>query len=456
MAFSNYPLLGLGIFFNYHDAEVALDQLKRLSLPTSQLSFLAKASDRHDELSTASSGEHYASSLPSASNPIPEGTTLMLERLEDLVPHPVQVSSPGIGPVIAGGRLSSILSNPSWDTFKGSLVEAFKVLGIPEESAQVYSDRINRGDCLIMVEGSSGDIQQSENILRHCEINEWNVYQATTEPRLSDKEPAAHTLVQDHETLFDHPLAAAPIAPSVAPAASNLSNPTSEHTSSMQNDYQRHAIGVFQDYSEAAMALQDLQQAGFPMDCISVIAPDDTPIASDHPNTTAGLDVADAGHPQVGKGAKTGALAGGTLGGLTGLLVGLGTLAIPGVGPILLAGATATAIATTLAGGAIGAAAGGLVGAMTGLGIPEDRAQVYSDRLAQGNYIVMVTGTEAEIRRAEKVLQSRGIEEWGIYEIPSQVDRPNYYSGDVVDYENTLDARRDVSASKYQVNRNTY
>jgi len=39
---------------------------------------------------------------------------------------------------------------------------------------------------------------------------------------------------------------------------------------------------------------------------------------------------------------------GGAVGGLTGLLVGLGALAIPGVGPVMLAGATATALATAL------------------------------------------------------------------------------------------------------------
>jgi len=48
--------------------------------------------------------------------------------------------------------------------------------------------------------------------------------------------------------------------------------------------------------------------------------------------------------------ALAGAVTGGA-GGLTGLLVGLGALAIPGMGPVMLAGATATALATALSGG---------------------------------------------------------------------------------------------------------
>jgi uncharacterized protein (TIGR02271 family) len=99
--------------------------------------------------------------------------------------------------------------------------------------------------------------------------------------------------------------------------------------------------------------------------------------------------------------------------------VGLGVLAIPGVGPIMLAGAAATALATTVAGGAIGAAAGTLVGGLIGLGIPEDRAKIYNDRVSAGEYLVMVTGTKGEIAEAEAILNHRGIQEWGVYDVPA-------------------------------------
>jgi hypothetical protein len=132
-----------------------------------------------------------------------------------------------------------------------------------------------------------------------------------------------------------------------------------------------------------------------------------------------GAEVRDTEGNKADEGAKAGAITGGTLGGLTGLLVGLGALAIPGIGPVMLAGATATALATTLSGAAIGAAAGGLLGALVGLGIPEERAKVYNDRVNRGDYLVMVDGTEDDIRRAEAILSHRGIQEWGIYEAPA-------------------------------------
>ena len=119
------------------------------------------------------------------------------------------------------------------------------------------------------------------------------------------------------------------------------------------------------------------------------------------------------------RGAKTGVEAGGAVGGLTGLLIGLGTLAIPGIGPVMLAGAVATAIATTLAGGAIGAAVGGLIGSLVGLGIPEHRAQIYHDYVVDGDYLVIVDGTEAEILRAETIFKHKGMREWEVYNSPT-------------------------------------
>ncbi|UBF23877.1 hypothetical protein K9N68_19200 [Kovacikia minuta CCNUW1] len=114
---------------------------------------------------------------------------------------------------------------------------------------------------------------------------------------------------------------------------------------------------------------------------------------------------------------KAGAATGGALGGLGGLLVGLGTLAIPGFGPVMLGGAAATALATALTGGAIGATAGGLTGALVGTGIPEDRAKVYNDRVARGDYLVMINGTEAETRQAEAILHRHNIHEWSLFDV---------------------------------------
>jgi uncharacterized protein (TIGR02271 family) len=59
------------------------------------------------------------------------------------------------------------------------------------------------------------------------------------------------------------------------------------------------------------------------------------------------------------------------------------------------------------------------MGALIGLGIPEERAKVYNDRVSAGEYLVMVDGTDAEIAKAEAILNHRDIEEWGVYDVPA-------------------------------------
>ena len=178
----------------------------------------------------------------------------------------------------------------------------------------------------------------------------------------------------------------------------------------MNSNFYKRAAGLFYSRDEAEAAVRDLKDAGYDMDRVSVIARDADKLDGHETTEEIGNKADD--------GAATGALTGGALGGITGLLVGLGTLAIPGIGPILLAGAEATAITTTLAGAGIGAAAGGLIGALIGLGIPEEKARVYNDRVKGGSFLVIVNGNSAEIARAETIMQRNGVEEFGIYDVP--------------------------------------
>jgi hypothetical protein len=175
----------------------------------------------------------------------------------------------------------------------------------------------------------------------------------------------------------------------------------------------RRAVGVFRTRQEAEHALTELRNSGFPMDRVSVIARD-----AERRDNIAGADTADRVINKADEGAATGAITGTVLGGLGGLLVGLGSLAIPGVGPIIAAGTIGTTLAATAAGAGLGAAGGSLVGALSGLGIAEDRARVYGEHVSRGEYLVLVDGTAQEVAAAEAILSNRGIQEWGIYNHP--------------------------------------
>lgn len=179
----------------------------------------------------------------------------------------------------------------------------------------------------------------------------------------------------------------------------------------------KRAVGVFSNIRSAEYALTELRDAGFPMKNVSVIAKD-----TERTGEVAGVETHKGFGNKADEGAAAGAVTGTILGGMTGLVVGLGSLAFPGVGAVILAGEIITTIAAATAGAGIGAAAGGFLGALLGLGIPEEQAQVYNERVTRGDYLVIIDGTEAEICHAENILRNRGVEEFGIYNAPHTAD----------------------------------
>jgi hypothetical protein len=157
----------------------------------------------------------------------------------------------------------------------------------------------------------------------------------------------------------------------------------------------RTIIGVFDGPNHAEMALNDLRSAGFSPEQVSVVAKDTRETKDMVENTGMG----------GGEGVATGAVLGGITGGVLGWLVGIGALAIPGIGPIVAAGA----LATTLGGAAIGAAAGGLIGALVDLGVPEEDARGYEASVRAGSILLSVNALSAqEARRAREIFDRHG------------------------------------------------
>src|SRR5689334_319694 len=136
----------------------------------------------------------------------------------------------------------------------------------------------------------------------------------------------------------------------------------------------RTIIAVYDDTAIARDVVEDMVEAGIDRSNIG--------FALNDPTSQGGKVTGD--HVNAGEGAAFGGL----VGGLTGLLIGLGTLAIPGIGPLLAAGPLAAAIGGTAVGVTAGAVTGGLVGALTSLGVPEAEAGVYAEAVRRGGALV--------------------------------------------------------------------
>jgi hypothetical protein len=151
------------------------------------------------------------------------------------------------------------------------------------------------------------------------------------------------------------------------------------------------AFGIFTNIANAEAAIDGLTMAGFSNQDLSVL------LSDKEENDTRASD-----------GVTAGAGVGGVVGGALGLLAGIGALAIPGVGPFIVAGP----IMASLAGLGVGGAVGGFVGALVGMGIPEFEAKLYDGRVKDGGVLLAVHCESSEgISKARDVLKAVGAED---------------------------------------------
>jgi uncharacterized membrane protein len=144
-------------------------------------------------------------------------------------------------------------------------------------------------------------------------------------------------------------------------------------------------VAVFESSAEAHRALSELEQHGWRPNQMSLIARgDEGHLESTHPMRQG---------DRMEKSAAIGASAGAALG----LLASTALLVIPGIGPVVFAGAMASSIT--------GGVVGGIVGAMSGWGIREDHLRDYERDVREGKSVVMLTGAPRKLAEAKALLQ---------------------------------------------------
>ncbi|MBI2689342.1 MAG: DUF3341 domain-containing protein [Acidobacteria bacterium] len=156
--------------------------------------------------------------------------------------------------------------------------------------------------------------------------------------------------------------------------------------------------GIFKTRAAAENAVERFRMAGFRSSDISLLLPENV----------SNKDMKVEGGSKAPEGAAAGGAAGAAAGGVLGWLAGIGSVAIPGFGPLVAAGPIVGAIA----GLGAGAAVGGISGALIGWGMPEYEAKRYEGRVKEGGILMSVHCDNSEwTSHAKDVMKATGAED---------------------------------------------
>lgn len=150
-------------------------------------------------------------------------------------------------------------------------------------------------------------------------------------------------------------------------------------------------VAVYDSHEKAINAIKVLDEYNFPMNKVSLLGKAD--MIDNHIHVKSLEDAKDA-PALLGAGAGT----------IVGLLTGIGAFAIPGFGFLYGAGAVLGAIG----GFDLGIIAGGIGTLLATIGIKKDKVVKLNEHLKAGKYLVMVQGTDEDIKQAEHILHTDG------------------------------------------------
>ena len=161
-----------------------------------------------------------------------------------------------------------------------------------------------------------------------------------------------------------------------------------------------HCVAVFDRHEDAEKAIRELQRGGFDMKKLSIVGRDY------HTEEHA------VGFYNAGDRVKYWGKHGAFWGSVFGILFAPAFFWIPGIGPILTGGIIGSILMGTVEGAAVGAAIGGgsgvLAAALSSLGVPKDTVIRYEAALKANKFLLIASGTAADVERARASLAGVG------------------------------------------------
>ena len=162
-------------------------------------------------------------------------------------------------------------------------------------------------------------------------------------------------------------------------------------------------VAIYETHSQAEEAVKELQRSGFDMKKMSIVGRD------------YHTDEQVVGYYNTGDRMKHWGKLGAFWGGLWGMLFGAAFFAIPGIGPVLVAGPLVAWIVGALEGAVVVGGLSALGAGLYSIGIPKDSVVKYELALKSDKFLVLAHGTADEVAKAKDIMQSTRPVEVGLH-----------------------------------------
>ena len=153
-------------------------------------------------------------------------------------------------------------------------------------------------------------------------------------------------------------------------------------------------VAIYESHTQAENAVKELQRSGFDMKKMSIVAKD------------YHTDEHVVGYYNTGDRMKYWGKLGAFWGGIWGMLFGAAFFAIPGIGPILVAGPLVAWIIGALEGAVVAGGLSALGAGLYSIGIPKDSVLKYEAALKSDKFLLLAHGTADEVAKARNIMRT--------------------------------------------------
>jgi uncharacterized membrane protein len=151
-------------------------------------------------------------------------------------------------------------------------------------------------------------------------------------------------------------------------------------------------VAIYDTHEQAEHAVMELQQAGVDMKSLSIAAKD------------THTDEHVVGYYNAGDRMKYWGKIGAFWGGFWGLLFDSAAFAIPGIGPMLVAGPLVAWIIAALEGAVVVGGVSAVGAGLVSIGIPKDSVLKYEVALKSDKFLLVAHGTQDEVAKAKDII----------------------------------------------------